>query len=190
VEVVGALIAGNSRERPGVYDGIAVGADPVKGAGQRVRIRGGTIDGADADDVTGDAAFDTFPEPTQRSAIYLAAGADDILIDHVTMPHGIDGPPPIRCDMNDGAHLLVHHGTVDTAMGVGGPGSTLVVGGRLYVKATPLSRRDGWEPLQSIAAGPAAERPDRPAVGQMYFDTDRDRPLWWNGTAWVDAAGR
>lgn len=35
---------------------------------------------------------------------------------------------------------------------------------------------------------------DRPTpgpteVGAMYFDTDLGHPIWWDGTAWVDAEG-
>lgn len=26
-------------------------------------------------------------------------------------------------------------------------------------------------------------------VGQIYFDTTLAKPVWWNGTAWVDASG-
>ena len=26
-------------------------------------------------------------------------------------------------------------------------------------------------------------------VGFMYFDTDLGKPIWWNGTKWVDANG-
>ena len=26
-------------------------------------------------------------------------------------------------------------------------------------------------------------------VGYQYFDTTLSKPIWWNGTAWVDATG-
>jgi hypothetical protein len=26
-------------------------------------------------------------------------------------------------------------------------------------------------------------------IGQYYFDTDLGKPIWWNGTIWVDATG-
>lgn len=27
------------------------------------------------------------------------------------------------------------------------------------------------------------------AIGQPYFDTSLNRPIWWNGTAWINASG-
>jgi hypothetical protein len=40
-------------------------------------------------------------------------------------------------------------------------------------------------------SGPAAERPAVPYEGEQYFDTSivPPRPIWWNGAAWIDAAG-
>lgn len=44
------------------------------------------------------------------------------------------------------------------------------------------------------AAGPTLGRPTGgipfgPLVGQMYFDTDIVKPVWWDGAQWVDATG-
>lgn len=37
--------------------------------------------------------------------------------------------------------------------------------------------------------GTRAERPSNPEVGMMYFDTNLGLPIWWNGTAWINATG-
>jgi hypothetical protein len=37
--------------------------------------------------------------------------------------------------------------------------------------------------------GIATSRPDSPVTGQECFDTDLGKPVWWNGSAWVDATG-
>ncbi|QPX71660.1 hypothetical protein [Bacillus phage SP8] len=37
--------------------------------------------------------------------------------------------------------------------------------------------------------GTRAERPSNPAIGMMYFDTNLGLPIWWNGTAWINATG-
>jgi len=37
--------------------------------------------------------------------------------------------------------------------------------------------------------GASTARPASPPVGYMYFDTDLGKPIWWNGTGWVDATG-
>lgn len=41
--------------------------------------------------------------------------------------------------------------------------------------------------------GPTASRPTASVIGQPYFDTSlasgRGKPVWWNGTGFVDATG-
>ena len=192
VEVIGAMISGNSVSSPGSYDGIAIGADPVKGAGHRVKIRGGTIDGIDSDDITNGSDYSDFssrPEATHRNAIHVAAGTNDVLIDNVTMRHWTNGPHAIRSDMVEDGRLLVYYGHVDGASAVGGPGSMLVCDGRLHVKTTPVSQTTGWVPIQPPTTGPSDEMPPDPVVGQMHFDTSRGIPLWYDGAGWKDAAG-
>lgn len=37
--------------------------------------------------------------------------------------------------------------------------------------------------------GTWANRPTNPDTGKMYFATDKGYPVWYNGTAWVNASG-
>ena len=37
--------------------------------------------------------------------------------------------------------------------------------------------------------GASDSRPTGIAVGFQYFDTTMNKPIWWNGSAWVDATG-
>lgn len=191
VEVVGAQIAGNGLASPGSFYGIAIGADPVRGRGQRVKVRGGTIDGIDSDAIAyGPEDENLDLEPTHRHAIYLAGPVKDVLVDNVTMRHWADDSPhPIRPGLDDEASVLVHYGHSDTREAVGGPGSTLVYDGELHVKASPVDRTDGWQPMRPMSAGPAEAKPEQPVVGQMHFDTDRGLPLWYDGSRWIDASG-
>lgn len=40
------------------------------------------------------------------------------------------------------------------------------------------------------AYGTTANRPvDNLAIGQFYYDTTLDRPIWWNGSVWKKADG-
>ena len=43
------------------------------------------------------------------------------------------------------------------------------------------------------ASGTTANRPTSAttplAIGQFYYDTTLDRPIWWNGTVWKNASG-
>ena len=39
-------------------------------------------------------------------------------------------------------------------------------------------------------SGATADRPTQDLqVGQFYFDTDLNLPIWYDGTNWIDAAG-
>jgi len=37
--------------------------------------------------------------------------------------------------------------------------------------------------------GTTANRTTNPRIGWIYFDTTLGKPIWWNGTAWIDATG-
>ncbi len=37
--------------------------------------------------------------------------------------------------------------------------------------------------------GTTAQRPSSPVTGQQYFETTIGRPVFYNGTNWVDGAG-
>lgn len=44
--------------------------------------------------------------------------------------------------------------------------------------------------LSTPSAGITAARPSTGLqVGQFYFDTTINRPIWWDGTNWINAAG-
>ncbi len=46
-----------------------------------------------------------------------------------------------------------------------------------------------WVPQNIEISGTSANRPSSPYVGQMYFDTDLAKPIWYTGSDWVDAVG-
>lgn len=43
--------------------------------------------------------------------------------------------------------------------------------------------------MQTSENGETAARPSPAIKGQMYFDTTLKKPIWYNGTGWVDATG-
>jgi hypothetical protein len=47
--------------------------------------------------------------------------------------------------------------------------------------AVPLSGNTANRPIDSVQL-PLA-------IGQFYYDTTLDRPIWWNGTVWKKADG-
>jgi len=42
---------------------------------------------------------------------------------------------------------------------------------------------------RTMGQGLTMERPRNPDVGVMFYDTTLGKPIWWNGSAWRDAAG-
>ena len=49
---------------------------------------------------------------------------------------------------------------------------------------------DAVNTLSTPSAGITADRPSTGLqVGQFYFDTTINRPIWWDGTNWINAAG-
>lgn len=46
------------------------------------------------------------------------------------------------------------------------------------------------ELTKSSSSGDTASRPALPNINNQYFDTDLDKPVWFNGTDWVDVGAR
>ncbi len=44
-------------------------------------------------------------------------------------------------------------------------------------------------PIVTSGIGDSYARPGNPIVGFMYYDTDCLKPIWWNGTEWLNALG-
>lgn len=60
-------------------------------------------------------------------------------------------------------------------------------GSTLYVKEAGAGNT-GWVPMQAVRSGNTASRPT-PVAGLQYFDTTINKPIWYSGSAWVDATG-
>lgn len=62
--------------------------------------------------------------------------------------------------------------------------------GKLYVKRT-ASGNMGWERVGQVPSGPTASRPSGASSypGIMYFDTTLNKPVWYDGSNWVDSTG-
>lgn len=45
------------------------------------------------------------------------------------------------------------------------------------------------EIIQETLAGEASNRPFAPFNGMMFFDVTLGKPIWFNGTTWVDCEG-
>jgi len=56
---------------------------------------------------------------------------------------------------------------------------------------TPLTGSDAATAKYAdvFPTGSTVSRPSGPVTGQRFFDTTLGLPIWWNGTAWINAAG-
>lgn len=62
--------------------------------------------------------------------------------------------------------------------------------GRFLARAADVPALVEAGAVRATVAGSTAERPiDQISPGATFFDTDLGKPIFWNGTAWVDATG-
>ena len=61
---------------------------------------------------------------------------------------------------------------------------------RLYFTAIDNFTQASVTPLYGVTADRPLESVQAPLpIGQFYYDTTLDRPIWWNGTVWKKADG-
>jgi len=77
-------------------------------------------------------------------------------------------------------------GYTDTHEGKDNPHSGSASNTALNSHETASNPHNGSAPRQG---GTTANRPSSPANYEPYFDTDLNKPIWYNGTDWVDATG-
>jgi len=46
-----------------------------------------------------------------------------------------------------------------------------------------------WGPDTTFKIGTSSNRPQNPGIGQDFFDVTLGKPIWFNGSHWVDANG-
>ena len=83
--------------------------------------------------------------------------------------------------------LVVVEGDASNYPGYAGPDAPV---GYLDNTASPATYTPyRVPPPYRFPAGATADRPSSPPTGYAYFDTDLGKPIWWNGSAWVDSGG-
>lgn len=71
----------------------------------------------------------------------------------------------------------------------GGANPVISIAAATTADAGSLSAADKTKLDHLLLSGNTASRPLTPVLGEMYFDTDLGLAIWWNGAAWVSAAG-
>ncbi|MGE8430746.1 MAG: hypothetical protein ACN6O7_22920 [Sphingobacterium sp.] len=62
------------------------------------------------------------------------------------------------------------------------------IGNTLFIVEDATSKN--WNPVKTILSGSFSQRPVVNIVGIEFFDITLGKPIYWNGTAWVDASGQ
>ena len=62
------------------------------------------------------------------------------------------------------------------------------IGNTLFIVEDTTSKN--WNPIKTILSGSSSQRPIVNVVGVEFFDITLGKPIYWNGTAWVDASGQ
>lgn len=71
---------------------------------------------------------------------------------------------------------------------------TAGIPGRIFIATDTgeVSRDNGttWDQITVLTlSGTTGSRPTVTGIAYPYFDTTLNKPIWWNGTNWVDATG-
>ena len=88
----------------------------------------------------------------------------------------------ISVDVNDSTLLSALRGVSSNSFSVLDGLTTTVVTSTNY--KAPV-----WEKFNLAKTGTTAQRPTGISTGFQFFDTTLSKPIWWNGTVWVDSIG-
>lgn len=62
--------------------------------------------------------------------------------------------------------------------------------GEFYIKKGSKALSDtGWRAIQEVVSTLNPDSEETKHVGKMVFNTTLGKPVWWNGTDWVDSSG-
>ena len=68
--------------------------------------------------------------------------------------------------------------------------SSFQIGAKVtYKNNIKFLRDEEYKVVQHVLAGKTEDKPTTPVTGMMYFDTTLNKPVWYNGSNWVDANG-
>ncbi len=64
-----------------------------------------------------------------------------------------------------------------------------MLNGEMFTRAIANGTPQPWMQVQNNKSGTTAQRPAQTTIGLMYFDTTIGKPIWYNGTNWIDSVG-
>ena len=175
---------------------------PIMVPGSAIRGRGG--DGA----LYNLFEFDAYRQVVLRNGVSTATNPVRAILTEAGSWEIMSGPTLLMALSPDGVVLRSGHAKIGSTSGPSlhaldsdpngalaapkgslsfSPGGT--DNGTLWVKAAGGSNSTGWARLAVNLSGQTSSRPTARPTGTQYFDTQIGKPVWWSGTAWVDATG-
>lgn len=110
--------------------------------------------------------------------------SDDMLSAEISIgvPRGPMGPAGPKGDKGDAGERGPRG--YQGFQGIPGPPSAIKINGEMY------NQVDGVITIPNSIIHPSgANRPSQPNVGECFFDTSINKPIWWNGSSWVLSDG-
>jgi len=167
----------------------------------RVGVSGGSICGVDNYDITAESDYAGETKKHNWSIHISMTDSDDIVVDEtVMMSYNIQGQD-IYMSGTAGAtaSFITNERGTSNPEGVihGGIGSKYIrtssdyINSQLWTKVDGRGTKTGWMLMMPYGIGTTAQRPTFTAVvtGTPYYDTDLNKPIWKEGSVWVDATG-
>lgn len=111
--------------------------------------------------------------------------SDDMLSAEISIgvPRGPIGPAGPKGDKGDAGERGPRG--YQGFQGIPGPPSAIKINGEIY------NQVDGVITLPSpiIILPSGANRPLHPKIGECFFDTSINKPIWWDGSSWILSDG-
>ena len=110
--------------------------------------------------------------------------SDDVLSAEISIgvPRGPMGPAGPKGDKGDVGERGPRG--YQGFQGVPGPPSSIKINGEMYNQVGGVITIPN-----SIIHPSGVNRPSQPNVGECFFDTSINKPIWWNGSLWVLSDG-
>lgn len=120
----------------------------------------------------------------QQSADMLSAEIS------IGVPRGPIGPAGPKGDKGDAGERGPRG--YQGFQGIPGPPSSINVNGETYNEVDGIITLPNFitiDDVNSIIHSSGANRPSQPKIGECFFDTSINKPIWWNGSSWVLSDG-
>lgn len=156
--------------------------------------------------IEGNVCYDDQETPTQHYGLYLAGSDFNVVRGNVTFGNSINHFY-ITNNENSDLHFLTSRSEIRNNTTISGESYSGAKGRNIltlngssdnnHIQVTSNKERVKFANASgastmlqfSFYRGSSSGRPTNAVIGEAYFDTTLGKPIWFNGTNWVDATG-